>query len=126
LFFDDDVDFPSDHEVMWVTYDDTHDAVAQVSTLFHGRVIQGAMDALVEASRHAMRPRIDVQWGKHGMMPFGWRTQTVDTLESDEDTEIPEGRSLTLLEYNTRITPEQRLPRALASLLQLSSQTRMA
>src|SRR5262245_54256037 len=38
--------------------------------------------------------------GKHGLMPVGWPSQTVDTLESDEDTDIPGDRRLTLLEYN--------------------------
>jgi hypothetical protein len=103
LFFEDDVDFPddndpSDHEVMWVRYE--HQDITQVSTLFHGRVVEGGTGAVVDASHHAMRPRIDVQWGKHGLMPSGWQSQTVETVDSDEDTEIPEGRIMTLLEYN--------------------------
>ena len=105
LFWDDDIDFPddndpSDHEVVWIEYD-AAGALARVVTLFHGRLVAGSSTAL-EARGHGGRPRIDVQWGKHGPMPAGWRQITVATEESDGDTGIPDGLTVSLEDYNAR------------------------
>ena len=77
LFWDDDIDFPddnnpSDHEVVWIAYD-AAGALVRVVTLFHGRLVDGSSTAVEEARRRGQRPRIDVQWGKHGPMHEGWR-----------------------------------------------------
>jgi hypothetical protein len=106
LFWDDDIDFPddndpSDHEVTWIQYD-AAGAVVRVVTLFHGRLIAGSSAALVDAHGHGWRPRIDAQWGKHGPMPAGWRQISVATEESDTDTGIPAGLTVSLDDYNTR------------------------
>lgn len=64
LFWEDDIDFPDDndpcdHEVVWVCY--TSDGRAEaVYTYYHGRILKGGS-------------RVDVQWGKHGSLPEGWR-----------------------------------------------------
>ena len=106
LFWDDDIDFPddndpSDHEVVWIEYD-AAGALARVVTLFHGRLVAGSSTALEDARGHGGRPRIDVQWGKHGPMPAGWRQITVATEESDGDTGIPDGLTVSLEDYNAR------------------------
>jgi hypothetical protein len=62
LFWEDDIDFPNDndpcdHEVVWVRYGAGGEAVY---AYYHGRHLKGGS-------------RIDVQWGKHGSLPEGWR-----------------------------------------------------
>ena len=47
-------------------------------TCFHGRFLAGGEPALREAREHGLRPRVDVQWGKHGSMPVGWQDQALD------------------------------------------------
>jgi len=64
LFWEDDIDFPDDndpcdHEVIWVRYTPQGRAEATY-TYYHGRILKGG-------------PRVDVQWGKHGSLPEGWR-----------------------------------------------------
>jgi hypothetical protein len=105
LLWDDDVDFPddndpSDHEVVWVTYD-THTGIpTDLVSLFHGRVVDGGASSVSDARQHDMRARVNVQWGKHGVMPIGWESIRINTESSDEDTNIPADTVLTLLEYN--------------------------
>jgi hypothetical protein len=62
LFWEDDIDFPNDndpcdHEVVWVRHGPQSEAVF---TYYHARILKGGS-------------RIDVQWGKHGSLPEGWR-----------------------------------------------------
>lgn len=69
LFWEDDIDFPDDndpcdHEVIWVRLDARRTQVREVYTYFHGKLLQ--------ASNVKGRPRIWIQWGKHGSMPAGW------------------------------------------------------
>jgi hypothetical protein len=77
LFWEDDIDFPSnsdpcDHEVAWVRLDEQRQRVVGVyANYYHSLVIPSAA-AVEEAAQHSGRPRIDVQWGKHGLLPFGW------------------------------------------------------
>lgn len=81
LFWEDDIDFPDDdepcdHEVIWVHYArEDHQGesrVENVFTYYHGHIL--SIDAATqEAGAHSGRPRVDVQWGKHGSLPFGWR-----------------------------------------------------
>jgi len=72
LFWDDDIDFPddqepADHEVVYVTYEpDGH--LQGVYAYYHGHIITSD----VAAARDG-RPRIDVQWGKHGSLVEGWQ-----------------------------------------------------
>lgn len=73
LFWDDDIDFPddnepTDHEVVWMQYSGDGTRLERLWAYFHGRLLEsrgGPTDA---------RPRIDVQWGKHGSLPERWHT----------------------------------------------------
>jgi len=74
LFWDDDIDYPddndpTDHEVVWIEYDPITKAVVQVSTYFHGEILQE--DAAVrDANANSGRAWIGVEWGKHGSVPW--------------------------------------------------------
>jgi hypothetical protein len=64
-----------DHEVVWVEYDPVSLKVADVLTLWHRTVLR--TDAcVVDARSGEHRPRICVQWGQHGMLPYGWEALT--------------------------------------------------
>ena len=87
LFWEDDIDFPEDndpcdHELVWVAYSADGQRIEQVWTYFHGRVLAGGEPALREAREHGQRPRVDVQWGKHGSMPVGWQDLALDNEET--------------------------------------------
>jgi len=89
LFWDDDIDFPDDndpcdHEVIWVKYSGDGARLEGVWTYFHGRVLAAPATAVASSSN---RPRVDVQWGKHGSLPEGWRGLSI----IPEVTEIPDG-----------------------------------
>ena len=76
LFWEDDIDFPAnsdpcDHEVAWVRLDDLRQRVVHVNTLYHGVVVPSPATSEEPAWRDG-RPCIDVQWGKHGLLPSGW------------------------------------------------------
>ncbi|MFN7925960.1 MAG: hypothetical protein U0Q16_38030 [Bryobacteraceae bacterium] len=99
LFWEDDIDFPddndpSDHEVIWVKLDQGRTAVAGVYTYFHGRIVQAP-------APESPRPRIAVQWGKHGSMPWDWKGIPIEADESD--ARQTNGHPFTLEDYN-RIT----------------------
>ena len=74
LFWDDDIDFPedndpTDHEVVWIEYDKKSMKVVDVITYFHGRRLN-SKDAVKEANANEGRARINVEWGKHGSVPY--------------------------------------------------------
>lgn len=82
MFWEDDIDFPDDgepcdHEVIWVRYDPSSaspdERVLEVLTYYHGKVLTAA-GAPEDAKQRHGRPRLDVQWGKHGTLPVGWQT----------------------------------------------------
>ena len=105
LFWDDDIDYPddnepSDHEVVWVRY--TQDGeLDRLWTYFHGRILDGGDAALTEAARHAGRPLVNVQWGKHGSMPAGWQQQMIEAAANEiEAGDLPAGEPITLERYN--------------------------
>ena len=80
MFFDDDALLAGrgkelDHEVMWVEYDPVTLKVADVLTLWHRTVLRTELCAL-DARLREQRPRICVQWGQHGMLPWGWERLT--------------------------------------------------
>jgi hypothetical protein len=106
LFWDDDIDFPEDndpcdHEVMWVQYGADERTLERVWTYFHGRILEADAAALDDARRHQMRPRVDVQWGKHGSMPAGWQTMTIRVLPGDAERPLPgKAEDVTLAQYN--------------------------
>ena len=106
LFWEDDIDFPEDndpcdHEVLWVEYAEDLKTITGLSTYFHGRILRGSADAIQEAKAHAGRPRINVQWGKHGSLLLGWETLPIVAVEDDSEKNFyPLGRQITLLDYN--------------------------
>jgi hypothetical protein len=106
FFWDDDIDFPEDndpcdHEVIWVQYSSDTRTLEKIWTYFHGRILSGRDAALVDARQHAMRPRVNVQWGKHGSMPADWETLTITAGQGDSEREYyPLDRPITLARYN--------------------------
>ena len=76
LFWEDDIDHPgdndpSDHEVVWIEFDQNNGKVTGVYTYFH-RAILSTEEAVKDANLHHQRARIGVQWGGHGSLPLGW------------------------------------------------------
>ncbi|MCI0351638.1 MAG: hypothetical protein L0Z53_19635 [Acidobacteriales bacterium] len=106
LFWEDDIDFPEDndpcdHEVLWVEYSGGKKTITGLSTYFHGRILRGSGQALQDAQAHGERPRVNVQWGKHGSLPLGWEKLPIVANEGDSEKKFyPVGRPITLLDYN--------------------------
>ena len=76
LFWDDDIDHPgnndpSDHEVVWIEFDQDMGEVTKVYTYFH-RALLSTEEAVKDANLHRQRAKISVQWGGHGSLPLGW------------------------------------------------------
>src|SRR5262249_50074811 len=105
-FWEDDIDFPEDndpcdHELIWVQYAPEHRTIENVWTYFHGRILTGGEAALRDARQHAMRPRVNVQWGKHGSLLAGWEEMTITADAGDAERKYyPTGRPITLKQYN--------------------------
>lgn len=106
LFWEDDIDFPEDndpcdHEVMWVAYSADSRRIERIWTYFHGRILEGGEAALLDARQHGMRPRVNVQWGKHGSMPAGWESLPVQANAGDIERQyLPLDTPITLKQYN--------------------------
>ena len=106
LFWEDDIDFPEDndpcdHELLWVEYAEDQKTIAGVSTYFHGRILRGGDEAIQEATVHGGRPRVNVQWGKHGSLLLGWEKQPIVADNDDAEKKFyPLDRPITLLDYN--------------------------
>ncbi len=105
FFWEDDIDFPEDndpcdHEVVWVQFAADRQTIEQVWTYFHGRILAGGEAALREARQHAMRPRINVQWGKHGSLLAGWEQMAIVATGGDaERNYYPLNQPITLKQY---------------------------
>ncbi|HEU4390873.1 MAG TPA: hypothetical protein VFV34_23920 [Blastocatellia bacterium] len=106
FFWEDDIDFPEDndpcdHELMWVRFSADQKSIEKIWTYFHGRILEGAAGAVADARRHAMRPRVVVQWGKHGSMPDGWESLTIARNPGDAEFKyIGATGPITLKQYN--------------------------
>jgi hypothetical protein len=106
LFWEDDIDFPDDndpcdHEVVWVQFSPDRQSVERFWAFFHGRILEAGEDALRDARAYAMRPRVNVQWGKHGSMPFGWESMSIVGDTGDlERAYYTVGKPISLAEYN--------------------------
>lgn len=106
LFWEDDIDFPEDndpcdHELLWLQYSKDAKAIEKIWTYFHGRLLEGSDEALRDARRHRMRPRVNVQWGKHGSMPAAWESLRITATEGDiERSYLPLNEPITLKQYN--------------------------
>jgi len=106
FFWEDDIDFPDDndpcdHEVVWVQFSGDRQSIERFWTYFHGRILEGGQEALREAASHQMRPRVNVQWGKHGSMPLAWESMAIVGDAGDlERSYYAIGKPITLGEYN--------------------------
>ena len=60
-----------DHEIAWIEYDPISLKLVDLWTLWH-RGLLHTEASVMEAKRHRHRPKLCVQWGQHGMLPFGW------------------------------------------------------
>ena len=106
FFWEDDIDFPEDndpcdHELMWVRYSPDRMSIEKIWTYFHGRMLEGGEAALSDARRNRMRPRVNVQWGKHGSMPAGWEELKIIGDRGDaENKYYPVDRPISLKLYN--------------------------
>jgi hypothetical protein len=106
FFWEDDIDFPEDndpcdHELMWIEHSSDGADITRIWTYFHGRILEGGPEAEQDARRHQMRPRVNVQWGKHGSMPHGWESLSIRANEGDiERKYLSLDRPISLKEYN--------------------------
>lgn len=106
FFWEDDIDFPEDndpcdHELIWVQYSADRLSLEKVWAYFHGRILEGGEAAMSDARLHAMRPRVNVQWGKHGSLLHGWESMTITADAGDAERKYyPAGRPITLKQYN--------------------------
>jgi len=106
FFWEDDIDFPEDndpcdHELMWVRYSSDRMTIEKVWTYFHGRLLDGGEAALSDARANRMRPRVNVQWGKHGSMPAGWEELKIVGDRGDaENKYYPIDQPISLKLYN--------------------------
>jgi hypothetical protein len=106
FFWEDDIDFPDDndpcdHEVAWVQYSRDGTSLERLWTYFHGRILEGGEAALRDAREHAMRARVNVQWGKHGSMPADWENIPIVANTGDiERRYLTLDTQITLAEYN--------------------------
>src|SRR5215831_11005849 len=78
FFWEDDIDFPDDndpcdHELVWVRYDAQTNRLTNFSAYFHGRILSSPA-AVSDAHQNGERPRVNIQWGKHGSLPLGWES----------------------------------------------------
>jgi len=107
FFWEDDIDFPDDndpcdHELVWVQYDPSAGKVIGFYTYFHGRILSSPV-AVQDAHRHAERPLVNVQWGKHGSLPYGWEDLQIQADPGDvESSYLDLQRPVRLEEYNRK------------------------
>jgi hypothetical protein len=106
FFWEDDIDFPEDndpcdHELIWIQYSPDKTSIEKFWTYFHGRILEGGEAAIGDARQNAMRPRVYVQWGKHGSMPIGWEEMKITANVGDAERKYyPVGEPITLKRYN--------------------------
>ena len=83
---------------MWVRYSPDSMSIEKIWTYFHGRILAGGEAALSDARRNRMRPRVNVQWGKHGSMPVGWEELKIIGDRGDAENKYYPDRSADLVE----------------------------
>src|SRR5262245_47593699 len=107
FFWEDDIDFPDDndpcdHELVWVHYDPSAGRILDFYTYFHGRILSSA-SAIEDAHRHGERPLVNVQWGKHGSLPYGWEDLQIQADPGDIESQYLDlERPVRLEEYNLK------------------------
>jgi len=69
-----------DHEIVWIEFDPVSLKLADVSMYWHRTVLR-TEDCLMDAKASDQRPKVYMQWGQHGILPFGWeKIQTARPL----------------------------------------------
>src|SRR5437867_1504857 len=105
FFWEDDIDFPEDndpydHELVWVRYCTASMKVVSFHTYFHERILSSP-DAIADAARNGQRPRVNVQWGKHGSLPYGWEKLSIRPDSGDiERNYLDLDKPVSLADYN--------------------------
>lgn len=105
FFWEDDIDFPEDndpcdHELIWIKYSADKNSIENIQAYFHGRILEGGQAAINDARAHGMRPRINVQWGKHGSLPVEWEEMTIIANSGDAERKYyPLNQTITLGQY---------------------------
>jgi len=105
FFWEDDIDFPEDndpcdHELFWVKFSADKNSIENVLTYFHGRILEGGEAAINDARAHGMRPRVNIQWGKHGSLPVGWEKAPIVANPGDSEKKYyPRDQTITLKQY---------------------------
>jgi hypothetical protein len=105
FFWEDDIDFPEDndpcdHELIWVKYSADKSSIEDILTYFHGRILKGGEAAINDARAHGMRPRVNIQWGKHGSLPVGWEEMMIVADPGDAEKKYyPLDPPVTLKQY---------------------------
>src|SRR5262249_23488311 len=102
FFWEDDIDFPEDndpcdHELIWVRYSADKRSIEGVLTYYHGKILEGGQAAMEDARANGMRPRVNIQWGKHGSLLVGWEGMTVNVDPDDTEKKYyPPGRTISI------------------------------
>jgi len=76
LFWEDDIDYPgnndpSDHELLWIEFNQGKGKVVGVYTYFH-KAILFTEESVKDSNLHRQRAKVFGQWGEHGSLPLGW------------------------------------------------------
>ena len=105
FFWEDDIDFPEDndpcdHELIWVKYSADKKSIEKFWSYFHGRILESGDAALSDARHNGMRPRVNVQWGKHGSLLAGWEEMTIVATGGDvEKKYYPLDQPISIKQY---------------------------
>ena len=76
LFWEDDIDYPgnndpSDHELLWIEFNQVNGKVVGVYTYFH-KAILFTEESVKDANLHHQRAKVFGEWGEHGTLPLKW------------------------------------------------------
>jgi hypothetical protein len=105
FFWEDDIDFPEDndpcdHELIWFVTRPTR-CLSKNTDLLSWAGAEGGEAALSDARNNRMRPRVNVQWGKHGSMPVGWEELKIIGDRGDAESKYyPNDQPISLKTYN--------------------------
>jgi len=76
LFWEDDIDYPgnndpSDHELLWIEFNQGKGKVVGVYTYFH-KAILSTEESVKDSNFHRQRAKVFGEWGEHGTLPLKW------------------------------------------------------
>jgi len=76
LFWEDDIDYPgnndpSDHELLWIEFNQGKGKVVGVYTYFH-KAILSTEESVKDSNFHHQRAKVFGEWGEHGTLPLKW------------------------------------------------------